>query len=172
MWIELVAAVALGAAVAGVAMLLNRLLGGRLPRWATPVAAGLGMLGYTVQAEYAWYPRTTAALPPGVEVLTAIESAAPWKPWTYARPQVLRFSAVDAAGKRTHPEAPGLVLAEVYLFERFAPTASAPVLVDCDGARQADIADGVAFDAAGAPQPELWRPLPPDAPLLSALCPA
>lgn len=170
MWIELVAAVALGAAAAGVVMLLNRLVGGRLPRWATPAATGLAMIGYAVQSEYAWYPRTVAGLPEGVEVLTAVESDALWKPWTYAAPQVLRFAAVDAAGARTNPAAPGMVLAEVYVFERFAPTARAPVLVDCAERRQADVADGVPFDADGVPRPERWSPLPEGAPLLAALC--
>ena len=48
MFLELIATVFAGLAMAGVVMLVNRTSGGRLPRWTAPVAAGLAMITATV----------------------------------------------------------------------------------------------------------------------------
>jgi len=166
---ELIAAVALAAAGVGVAMLLRR-LAPVLPKWIVPAAAGVGMIGYAVWSEYSWHARTVAALPEGVEVLEKIESRAPWRPWSYVAPQVLRLSAVDVADARRNPAAPGMVMTNVILMERFAPTIVAPVLVDCVEGRRADIADGVEFDEDGVPRPDRWLPLEDGDALRDALC--
>jgi hypothetical protein len=73
------------------------------------------MLSFAIWNEYTWYPRTVAALPDGVVVARAQENSAPWRPWTYVRPIVTRFSAVDTRMNRTNPEAPGQVLTTVLL---------------------------------------------------------
>lgn len=166
---ELIAAVVAAVAGAGIAMLLRRMIPA-VPKWVVPVAAGAGMLGYSIWSEYTWRDRTVAALPDGVVVMEEIESRALWRPWTYAAPQVLRFSAVDAAAARRNPSAPGLVMANVILMQRFAPTIVAPVLVDCAEGRRADIADGVDFDDDGVPVVEAWRPMDEEEPLRAALC--
>ena len=44
---ELIATIVAGFAGAGVALLLNKIFGGRLPRWIMPVAAGAAMLATT-----------------------------------------------------------------------------------------------------------------------------
>ena len=66
MFVELIATIFAGIACAGIAMLLNRLTGRRLPKWIIPIAAGAGMLGMTVSNEYTWYSRTAETLPEGL----------------------------------------------------------------------------------------------------------
>ncbi|MEP0154063.1 MAG: hypothetical protein ABJE81_05245, partial [Pseudophaeobacter sp.] len=61
MFLELIAVIFAGIAVAGVVMLVNNVTGARLPRWLAPVAAGLAMIGVTVTSEYSWYSRTLAS---------------------------------------------------------------------------------------------------------------
>ncbi|MEO1190053.1 MAG: hypothetical protein AAFW60_13380, partial [Pseudomonadota bacterium] len=67
---ELIAVVVAGFAGAGVALLLNKVVGGRLPRWIIPIAAGLAMFATTIAHDYCWYERTAASLPDGLEVAT------------------------------------------------------------------------------------------------------
>ncbi|MEM1313092.1 MAG: hypothetical protein AAGI51_00950 [Pseudomonadota bacterium] len=166
---ELIAAVVAALSGAGIALLARRMVPAS-PKWIVPVAAGAAMLGYSIWSEYTWRDRTVAALPEGVVVMEEIESRAMWRPWTYAAPQVLRFSAVDAAAARRNPDVPSMVMANVILMQRFAPTIVAPVLVDCAEGRRADIADGVEFDDDGAPLVEAWRPMAEEEPLRAALC--
>ncbi|MEM6439176.1 MAG: hypothetical protein AAF763_05695 [Pseudomonadota bacterium] len=166
---ELIAAIVAAVAAAGLAMLLRR-VAPAAPKWLVPAAAGAGLLGYSIWSEYSWHGRTVAALPEGVVVLEAIESRAMWRPWSYAAPQVLRFSAIDAGAARRNPDVPHMVIANVILMQRFAPTVVAPVLVDCAGGRRADIADGVAFDEDGAPRVDRWRRMDEGEPLRAALC--
>ncbi|MEM9724906.1 MAG: hypothetical protein AAF909_05510 [Pseudomonadota bacterium] len=171
MLLEFVAAIAAAFAAAGVVMALNWLLGGRLPRVALPIAAGAAMLGYGVWSEYSWFDRTSGGLPDGMAVTFTHAEPSAFRPWTYVSPFVSRFSAIDAAGARTNPGAPGKVLADLYLFARYAPTAKAPILVDCDGRRRAE-ATGAQFNEAGGVASAEWRALEPTDPLLAALCAA
>ncbi len=169
MLIDLIATVAAGFGAGGVALLLRRMSGGRLPGWITPTAAGLAMIGYQIHADYDWRDGAEAALPDGVTVLREIETTAWWKPWTLVFPYVNRFSAVDVAAARTHPDAPGMKLAQIYLMAQRAPTIALPVLVDCVEGRWADIADS-RFDADGMPQDPNWVEMPADDPMRAALC--
>lgn len=121
MWLELIAALVAGLGAGGVAMLLRRISGKRLPGWLVPVAAGLAMIAYGIWSDYAWRDRTVAALPEGSVVLAEIPSPIWWKPWTLLAPPVERLSAVHAAGARTRDDRPGLVLAQVLLMARDAP---------------------------------------------------
>jgi hypothetical protein len=137
MFIDFIATVSAGFALAGVALILRSLTRRWLPAWIVPAAAGLGMLTFAVWNEYTWYPRTAGALPEGVVVARAREETAPWRPWTYMRPIVTRFSAVDTRLNRTNPEAPGQVLTSVLLMGRWQPSLSVPVVFDCPGGRRA-----------------------------------
>jgi hypothetical protein len=58
MFLELIAAFAAAFVAAGIVLAVNMATGGRLPRWAMPVAAGAAMLGYAVWSEYSWFART------------------------------------------------------------------------------------------------------------------
>ena len=60
---QLVAAVFAGLGAAGVGLILRQLSGKRLPRWIVPALGGLGMIGYQVHYEYAWFDYKQAQLP-------------------------------------------------------------------------------------------------------------
>ena len=72
MFLELIGTIFAGFAFAGIVLVLNKLTGGRLPRWATPVAAGLGMIGMTIASEYSWYDRTRETLPDSVNIIQEV----------------------------------------------------------------------------------------------------
>ncbi|MEL6317371.1 MAG: hypothetical protein AAFR16_07000 [Pseudomonadota bacterium] len=170
MALELIAAVVFGVGMAGLATLLRRLAPGVVPRFAIPAAAGLAMIGFTVWSEYAWFSRQTAALPETMAVAATASQPSAFRPWTYAVPFVNRFIAVDLGGALRHEATPEQVLVTLYTFERHAPTASAPVLVDCARHRRADIADGARFGADGGIEGAVWREVGEADPLVSAVC--
>lgn len=169
MILDFIATVCAGFALAGVALALRALSRRRLPAWIVPAAAGLGMLGFAVWNEYTWYPRTVAALPDGVVVARAQEESAPWRPWSYVRPIVTRFSAVDTRVSRTNPGAPGQVLTTVVLVGRWQPGMTVPVLFDCESSRRAPLTGDTPLaeiDGTGLS----WEELPPTDETLRAAC--
>jgi hypothetical protein len=168
MFLELIATVFAGLAVAGVVLLINKLAGG--PRWIVPVAAGLGMIGTTIASEYGWYERTEASLPEGLTVAQTVENRSFYRPWTYARPYVERFVAVDAASVRENPDFPGQRMVDLYFYGRWSPVNKLPVLLDCATARRASLADGVEFDGSGAVANADWVSVPVDDPVLRTGC--
>ncbi|PID36890.1 MAG: hypothetical protein CR993_02860 [Rhodobacterales bacterium] len=170
MFLELIAVLVAGFAGAGVVMLLNRVLGGRLPRWLAPVVAAGAMIAATVSSEYGWYQRTADALPEGLEVVETIEKQAFYQPWTYLRPYVDRFMAVDVATLKRHDAAPDMVLADVYLFGRWAPVHAFPVLADCAGMRRAALTDAIDFEADGTVIGAEWFTAGAGDPMLDAIC--
>lgn len=166
MLVEFIAIVAAGFAAAGGALLLRHMTRGRLPRWLTPAAAGLAMIGYSVWSEYTWAGRMTRTLPEGVEVLLSVEESRLWKPWTYLAPQTTRFMALDRAGVQTNAATPGILLADVYLFARWTPPVRRPQLVDCANSARADATEAGLADPSRAE----WTSAGPDDPLIGALC--
>ncbi|MCB1310968.1 MAG: hypothetical protein KDK29_03335 [Sedimentitalea sp.] len=170
MFLELIATVFAGLAMAGVVMLVNRLTGGRLPRWTAPVAAGLAMLATTISNEYSWYSRTTEGLPEGLTVAQAVESRRAYRPWTYLVPYVDRFVALDEASLQRHPALPDQRIADLYFFGRWSPVKKMPVLFDCAGHRQASLMDGVEFDPDGQVSDAAWIRVEAGDPVLTAVC--
>lgn len=170
MFVELIAAFVAGVAAAGLVLLLNRVVGGRLPRWLAPVAAGLAMIVTTISSEYGWYSRTRDALPDGFVVAQTVENRTFYRPWTYVQPFVDRFAAVDRETLRSHPQRPQERLAETYFFGRWAPVNKLTVLADCAGHRRAALADAVSFEADGTVAGADWVPVAEEDPLLSAIC--
>ena len=170
MFLELIATVFAGLAVAGVVMLLNTATGRRLPKWVVPVAAGLGMIGTTIANEYSWYGRTSANLPEGMEIAQTVENQSFYRPWTYARPYVERFVAVDAASLRENPALPGQRMVDVYTFGRWSPVNKLPILLDCSEGRRASLVDGAEFGADGQVTNAAWVSVPADDPLLQTGC--
>lgn len=167
---ELIAVIVAGFAGAGLALLLGRLSGGRLPRWVMPVAAGAAMLAVTITNEYGWYPRTAQTLPEGLSVVAAVEDTAVYRPWTYAKPFVSRFLAVDEKSVRTNPDQPGLKLADVYAFARWTAPSRVIVAVDCNLNRRAEITEGVSLGEDGALDGAPWRDVAPSDELVATLC--
>ncbi len=166
MFLELIATFVAGIAAAGLVMLLRRVTGNRLARWLPPVAAGVAMIAFSIWSEYSWAGRTANGLPEGVTVVDRVTETIGWKPWTYLAPQTTRLVALDRAGARRNPEAPGVALVDLYLFERWQPTARRPQLVDCDTGARADVSEAALADPAAAD----WHTLGGDDPLIRAAC--
>ena len=166
MFYELIATFVAGLGTAGVALLATRLSGGRLPRWTVPSAAGLAMIAFTIWSESTWASRTIAKLPESIVEVKTIRQSVAWKPWTYIRPEAVRFMAVDTATRRENPKAPGTQLVDLYLFARWTPVVRVPQLIDCTTQSRADVTDAALADPAQAD----WTPLSSTPALLSALC--
>lgn len=170
MFLELIGTIFAGFAFAGIVMVLNKLTGGRLPRWMTPVAAGLGMIGMTITSEYSWYDRTRDTLPEGMTVIQEVESRAFYRPWTYAVPFVDRFAAIDAGSVRTNEQVPEQRLVELYLFGRWAPVSKLPVAVNCKEFSRANLADGAEFADDGRLLNADWIDVTSSDPIVEATC--
>ena len=154
MFLELIATFAAGAGAAGLVLILNMLTRGRLPRWAMPVAAGLAMLGVAIANEASWGSRTAEGLPEGVVVVDEIRETAWYRPWSYLAPPAVRLVALDTQSVQTNPGAPEIVLADLYLFARWRPSARVPQLLDCTEATRANVTDATLADTESA----VWRP--------------
>ena len=170
MFVELIATLVAGVAGAGLVMLINRMLGGRLPRWFAPVAAGLAMLVTTISNEYGWYDRTRQTLPDELVVAQTVENQAFYRPWTYIVPFVERFVAIDMASLQTHPAQPDLRLVEAYFFGRWSPVNKLPVIADCTALRRAALVDGVSFEAEGEVTGITWTHVSAEDPIVSTVC--
>lgn len=170
MFFELIGTIVAGAVTALLVWALRRTLKGRLPAWLTPAAAGLAMLLATISSEYGWYDRTRATMPQGLVVAQTVEETALYRPWTYAKPYVSRFVAVDQAAIRRHPEHPDQRIVDLIFYGRWAKLAKVPVLFDCAQAQRADILDGVDFGDDGAVLNAEWTGLPDNDPILQAAC--
>lgn len=170
MLFHLLATFSAGICAAGLFLLGYRTFGRKAPRFLPPLAAGLAMIGYNVWDEYSWATRTIAELPGHIEVLETYGHAAPWKPWTYAIPEVNRFAALDTSRIRRNESLPGYVLAEFILVTRRSPTATMQLLFDCQGARQTDVVPSKGFDAEGLPQDQDWVAVETDSTLFKAVC--
>ncbi|WP_170348421.1 MULTISPECIES: hypothetical protein [Ruegeria] len=170
MFLELIGTIFAGIAFAGVVMGVNKLTGGRLPRWAAPVAAGLGMIGMTIASEYSWYDRTTETLPEEMEIVQEVESRAFYRPWTYAVPFVNRFAAIDTASVRTNEQVPDQRLVDMYFFGRWSPISKLPVAVDCATNSRASLADGAEFGDDGQLLNADWLTVNAEDPIVEATC--
>ena len=170
MFVELIATIFAGVACAGIAMLVNRISGGRLPRWLTPVVAGAGMIAMTIANEYTWFGRTTEGLPPEFRIAVTVEEEGWLRPWTMVWPYTKRFIAIDTAATRSNDALPAQLLTDLYFFGRWSPVNQAPVVFDCAAARSAVLIDGATFDESGAIADAQWQAMPADDPLLAAVC--
>lgn len=116
---NLVATVFAGLGAAGIAMILRTLTRKKLPKWIVPVAAGLGMLGYSIYNEYNWFEFKTSQLPEGSVVVSSEKSSMIWRPWTFAFPMTDAFTVLDT-NSLTHQVTESGTLAQfvLYNFER------------------------------------------------------
>jgi hypothetical protein len=170
MFFELIGTIIAGAAAALFVWALNRPLKGRLPKWLVPAAAGAAMLFAAISSEYSWYARTLTTLPAGIEVAQTVEEKVFYRPWTYARPYVSRFVAVDYANARSHPDIPDQRIVDLFFYGRWARTAQVPMLFDCASGKSADILDGVEFGENGSVTNAVWRELDAGDPILKVAC--
>lgn len=171
MLFELIAAVAAGVALAGLAMGLRWISRGLLPKWIVPAAAGLGMLSYAIWSEYSWFERNVAIQPDGVVVAWNNEQRSVLRPWSYYKPVVTRYSAVDTRTIQRHPDQPEQVMVDIVLSARWQPAARVKVLFECAGGRRADlVGDDVKIAADGTVTGISWTALLPDDRLLAIAC--
>ena len=170
MFLELIGTVFAGIAAAGVVLIVNKMSGGRLPNWLTPVGAGLAMLATTISNEYSWYGRTTATLPEGLVVALPIEKSSFYQPWTRVAPYVDRFVAVDETSLKRNPALPEQRMIDLYFFGRWAPLKKVPVVYDCAGARRATLIDGVVFSDTGEILDADWMTIDRNDPVMNAVC--
>lgn len=171
MFFELIAVLVVGVAVAGVAMSLRFISRQRLPKWIVPAFAGLGMLSYAIWSEYSWFSRVTADLPPEVVVAWHNEDTAFWRPWSYYRPVINRFTAVDKRTAARHPNFPQQVMVDIVLAARWQQSARIKVVFDCARNARADlIGRNVAVADNGEITGADWVTVPADDAVLTTAC--
>jgi len=170
MFFELIGTFVAGIAAALLVWAINRTLKGRLPSWLVPVSAGAAMLVATISSEYGWFARTQSNMPEGFVIAETIEESQFYRPWTYAKPFVSRFVAVDQATMRTNPAHPGQRIVDLVFYGRWTRTAKVPVLFDCAANKRADLIDGVDFGANGEVLNVTWQQMDADEALLKVAC--
>ena len=173
---EFIATIAAGFGMAGLALIithLSKLAGKRAPKWLIPLFAAIGIFAFQIHQEYNWYDQQVVQLPEGVTVVKKIEDTAWFRPWSYLKPQTVRFMAVDNERARNADQ--GLYLVNLYLFERRMSVQQMPQVIDCRAPARADYRIPVAKDrelglreyVANTTQ---WRPLTTDDPLFLSIC--
>ena len=141
-----------------------------LPRWLVPLAAGAGMICYSMWSEYSWFSGVSARLPAGFVVTDARAESTPMRPWTYLAPLVTRFTALDGTKIARHPNQPGMVIAPVFGFVRWQNPTNALLVFDCAKNRRVPVVAGMQIDDTGTLLGAEWTVLPaPDA-LQQAAC--
>jgi hypothetical protein len=169
MALELIAAMIAAATLGLLAWALRRWLPS-MPKWSMPLAAAVGLIGYTIWSEYSWFDRVSGELPPELEVVVVEDEPMPLRPWTYLAPIKMRFVALDHRKTLSHPEAANLRLVTLYSFARWKPVDEGLMAVDCDGARHVLVVEGVEISAEGALSGAEWQAAGPDDPLQNAAC--
>lgn len=170
MLFELVATVIAGAAGGGLMLLVNRLLGRRLPKWLIPAAAGCAMIAATISSEYGWYGRTTSVMPERVVVIQTVENKAFFRPWTYVKPFVHRFMALDRDSVHAMEEAPSLTVADLLFFGRWQQVQVLSVVFDCAQNRQSQLPAEPKISAQGELENAVWHPVASGDKLMGLVC--
>lgn len=163
---DLIATIVLGVGAAGIVIGINKLTGNRFPKWVTPAAVGLAMLGFTIFNEYAWFTNTERNLPENTVVAQKIEESKFYRPWTYIWPQTSRFIAIS----NVQEVAVGKVSAGIILVTRWQNALEIPAVFDCEEAKRTDFPLGLPTDMTAAFAKTDWIQLSTDDPLLSAAC--
>jgi hypothetical protein len=170
MALELIAAIVCAFALAGIALLARKLSGNRLPKWLVSVAAGVGLIGFTIWSEYDWFSRVSGELPEGVEVVWHAEQAMPLRPWTYLAPITTKFVAMDRRAMAQHPNNADLRMARLYNFARWQPVVDGLMIFDCAGGRQVMVQDGVEITPDGQLNGAEWATPAADDAFQNAAC--
>lgn len=138
---EFIATIAAGLGLAGVALILthlSKLAGKRAPKWLIPLFGAAGIFGFQIHQEYDWYDQQVAQLPEGVTVVKKVEESIWFRPWSYVKPQTLRFIAADSKNARPNADNQNVFLVNLYLFERRRSVQQVPQVIDCAAPARAD----------------------------------
>lgn len=177
MLFEFIATIAAAFGMAGLALVithLSKLAGKRAPRWLVPLFAAIGIFGFQIHQEYNWYQQQVAKLPEGVEVVKTAESVVWFRPWSYLKPQVLRFIAADIGNAVPQVDNPNIHLVNLYLFERRRSVQQMPQVIDCKAPARADYvipeANSTLTIDEHVKKTTMWRPLEKNDPLFISIC--
>ena len=169
---ELIGGLSAGLGLMGVAMLIWRLLGrGGLPGWLHPALVALGMLAFTIWAEYTWADRALEARPQ-LRLADTVADPSPLRPFSYIRTPVNRLQAIDLSRTFVHPQQPDLVRTLVVSMARWEPVRAVQVVVDCAAPALAPIGEGAEIRSDGSLEGASWRPMRSDDELLRTVCAA
>lgn len=171
MLLDFIGAFATGLGLLAVVFSINHLTGKWMGRWVFPATVAFGMMGYTAWAEYSWSSRTINALS-HLRLASSARESVPWRPWTYAFPQVNRMIAVDLSRTRVHPNQPDLVMTDLVLLGRWEPVRSVPVIFDCAANTRADLIEDVVLNTDGSVEGATWEAMEPDNSVLTTACAA
>ncbi|WP_288998290.1 hypothetical protein [uncultured Psychrobacter sp.] len=141
MLFEFIATMAAAFGMAGLALIithLSKLAGKRAPKWLVPLFAAIGIFTFQIYQEYNWYSQQVSKLPAGVEVVKTAESRTWFRPWSYVKPQILRFIAADIKNARVQVDNADMHLVTLYLFERRRSVQKIPQVIDCAAPARAD----------------------------------
>ena len=176
---EFIATLAAAFGMAGLALIithLSKLIGWRAPKWIIPLFAALGIFGFQIYQEYHWFEQKQAKLPKGVVVVKKIEDTAWFRPWSFIKPQTVRFIAADIGQAKANTLNPDIKLVNLYLFERRMSVHRVPQMIDCGSQSQADYlppsADKASEDTAVSMDAESlkWIKMADDDPLFQLVC--
>ncbi|WP_299188819.1 hypothetical protein [uncultured Psychrobacter sp.] len=177
MLFEFIATIAAAFGMAGLALIithLSKLAGKRAPKWLIPLFAAIGIFAFQIHQEYNWYPQQVAKLPEGVTVVKTAESTEWFRPWSYAKPQILRFIAADVDNASVQVDNSDIYLVNLYLFERRRSVQKVPQVIDCNAPARADYVlpekgSTLTIDEH-VKQTTAWRDLAKDELLFTSIC--
>lgn len=177
MLFEFIATIAAGFGLAGLALIithLSKLAGKRAPKWLIPLFAAIGIFAFQIHQEYNWYDQQAAQLPEGVTVVKTIEESVWFRPWSYVKPQTVRFMAADSGHARAQVDNQDIYLVNLYLFERRMSVQQVQQVIDCAAPARADYVvpakDSKLTIEEYVKQTTKWRPLATDDPLFNSIC--
>ncbi|MGP9493161.1 hypothetical protein [Psychrobacter sp. AOP7-B1-24] len=177
MLFEFIATIAAAFGMAGLALIithLSKLAGKRTPRWLVPLFAAIGMFAFQIHQEYNWYSQQVAKLPKGVEVVKTAESTEWFRPWSYAKPQILRFIAADTDNASVQIDNSNIYLVNLYLFERRRSVQKIEQVIDCSRPARADYMlpekGSTLTIEEHVEQTTAWRDLATNDPLFIKIC--
>lgn len=170
---EFIATISAGFLLAGIALIIRHLakiiLKKQTPKWLIPLFAALGIFGFQIQQEYNWYSNTVNKLPKDTKVVKAIEKESWYRPWTFAKPQIVRFMAMSPTQKSVANDS--IKSYHLYLFERRMSTKAISQSMDCVNGKVMDIQiqDGTNKQTVKIANP-IWVDIDKNDELYKAVC--
>ena len=168
---ELIGGLSAGFGLLGLVFLLNRLIGGRIPGWVYPTSVAVGLLGFTIWAEYSWSDRALEAQPQ-LRLADTVAEPSPMRPFSYIRTPVNRLRAIDLSRSFVHEDQPDYVRTLVVSMARWEPVRAVEVVFDCATPAMAPLGEGVRMLADGSLEGATWLPVGEGDEVLRTACAA